>query len=72
MKSTIECYAALPANIFLCVTNDGYVRKENCDGVKANFSCESVSEWISIKVDSFVGVTDLYWTIKYAASVSAL
>jgi hypothetical protein len=43
MKSTIECYAALPTNIFLCVTNDGYVRKENCDGEKAPLPCDSIS-----------------------------
>jgi len=49
MKSTIECYAALRANIFLYVTNDGYVRRENCDSEKAHFSCESVSNELVLK-----------------------
>ena len=72
MKSTIECYAALPANIFLCVTNDGYVRTENCEGEKSTLFLRVFPEWISIEVDSFVGVTDFYWAIRSAASVSAL
>jgi len=49
MKSTIECYAALPTNIFLCVTNYGYVRKENCDSEKAHFPYETVSNELVLK-----------------------